>query len=368
VHWTAELEVPLKVLPSVADVVNGRPQLQDVRDLSIDDLLGRQQVRTDLASVEGMVRGRRVLVTGGGGSIGAEIARQVAADNPARLVLLDRDETHLFDAAADIDDCVEALLDVRDRDSVEQLFDHERPDIVFHAAANKHVPLLETHAREAVTTNVVGTDNIVQAARTHDVDHFVFVSTDKAVNPSSVMGASKRLGEQLVLGQAPPYSAWCAVRFGNVLGSRGSVVPTFMRQIERGGPITITHPDMTRFFMSIPEAVQLVLQAAALAEDREIFMLDMGEPVRIVDLANRMVALAGLRVGADIEVEVTGPRPGEKLEEELFLPDEEPSETAHPKIVRVQSPTPDPDHLGALVRELEDDLPCRDRLAVAETK
>jgi FlaA1/EpsC-like NDP-sugar epimerase len=349
---TAELGVPLKVLPGVNELVNGRPQLRDVRDLSIDDLLGRQQVRTDLASVAAMIRGRRVLVTGGGGSIGAEIARQVAGYEPSRLVLLDRDETHLFDAAADLEDCVEVLLDVRDRDGVDDLFARERPEIVFHAAANKHVPLLESHPREAVTTNVVGTDNIALAARAQAVEHLVFVSTDKAVNPRSVMGASKRLAERLVLGTAPSGAAWCAVRFGNVLGSRGSVVPTFMRQIRRGGPVTITHPDMTRFFMSIPEAVQLVLQAAALAEDREIFMLDMGEPVRIVDLANRMVALAGLRVGTDIEMRVIGPRPGEKLTEELHDPEEEPSLTVHPKIVRLQPAIPHRSDLEATVGAL----------------
>lgn len=362
----AELEVPLKVLPGVNELVNGQPRLRDVRDVSIDDLLGRQQVRTDLASVEAMIRGRRVLVTGAGGSIGAEIARQVANFAPSRLVLLDRDETHLFDAAADIGDCVEVLLDVRDRKQVNDLFARERPEIVFHAAANKHVPLLEAHPREAVTTNVVGTDNIVRAARANDVAHFVFVSTDKAVNPRSVMGASKRLAEQLVLAQAPAGAAWCAVRFGNVLGSRGSVVPTFVRQIQRGGPVTITHPEVTRFFMSIPEAVQLVLQAAALAEDREIFMLDMGEPIRIVDLAHRMISLAGLRVGVDIEVQVTGLRPGEKLTEELHTPDEQPRSTVHPQIVRLRPSIPGHDTLKVRVRRLADAVEDHDPVRIRD--
>jgi FlaA1/EpsC-like NDP-sugar epimerase len=333
----AELALPLKVLPSVSELMNGQPRLRDVRDLSIDDLLGRQQVTTDLASVQALIRGRRVLVTGGGGSIGSEIVRQVAAYEPARLLVLDRDETHLFDALASVGgDAVPVLLDIRDRERLSRLLLRERPDIVFHAAANKHVPLLETHPGEAAATNVFGTRNLVHAARTAGVSRVVFISTDKAVNPESVMGASKRVGEQLVLTGAPAGFGWCAVRFGNVLGSRGSVVPTFVRQIREGGPVTVTHPDMTRYFMSIPEAVQLVLQAAALAEDREVFMLDMGQPVRIVDLATRMISLAGLRVGTDISIEVTGPRPGEKLTEELHTIDETPLPTTHSKIVRLR--------------------------------
>jgi FlaA1/EpsC-like NDP-sugar epimerase len=333
----AELQLPLKVLPSVAELMHGEPQLHDVRDLSIDDLLGRQPIATDLASVATMIAGRRVLVTGGGGSIGSEIVRQVAAYSPAKLLVLDRDETNLFDAMATIGDRgTPVLLDVRDRDRLHRLFAAERPEIVFHAAANKHVPLLESHPAEAAATNVLGTRNLVRAARDAGVAHFVFVSTDKAVEPANVMGASKRLGEQLVLAHAPDDSSWCAVRFGNVLGSRGSVVPTFMRQIREGGPVTLTHPDMTRFFMSIPEAVQLVLQAAALADDRQIFMLDMGEPVRISDLAQRMISLAGLRVGVDIELEVTGLRPGEKITEELFTLDESPSGTDHPMIFQLR--------------------------------
>ena len=333
----ARLEVSLKVLPSVSELMNGQPQLRDVRDLSIDDLLGRQPVATDLHAVGEMIRGRRVLVTGGGGSIGSEIVRQVAAYEPSRLVVLDRDETHLFDALAAIEGRgVPSLIDVRDRTGLRQLFEDERPEIVFHAAANKHVPLLEAHPREAVATNVLGTENLVEIAGEFGVEHLVFVSTDKAVNPTSVMGASKHVAEQLVLSRAPESSRWCAVRFGNVLGSRGSVVPTFVRQIQQGGPVTLTHPEMTRYFMSIPEAVQLVLQAAALADDREVFMLDMGEPVRIVDLANRLISLAGYRVGVDIEVRVTGLRPGEKLAEELYALTEEPLPTSHPKILRLK--------------------------------
>ena len=361
---TAELGVPLKVLPSVSEMLNGQPNLRDVRDLSIDDLLGRQPVSTDLESVAAMIRGRRVLVTGGGGSIGSEIVRQVAEYDPARLVVLDRDETHLFDSMAAIGDRGEAvLLDIRNRERLEQLLREERPEIVFHAAANKHVPLLERHAAEAASTNVVGTDNLVAAARHAGVERLVFVSTDKAVQPTSVMGASKRLGEQVVLSGAPAGAGWCVVRFGNVLGSRGSVVPTFVRQIREGGPVTVTHPDMTRYFMSIPEAVQLVLQAAATAEDREVFMLDMGEPVRIMDLAARMITLAGRKVDVDIPIQITGLRPGEKLTEELHAPEERPSPTTHPKVVRLHSAIPrasdaqDVVHrLSAAIRTHDDDV------------
>ena len=349
---TSELGASLKVLPNVAELMNGQPQLRDVRDLSIEDLLGRQAIDTNLASVQTLVCGKRVLVTGGGGSIGSEIVRQVATYGPSRLVVLDRDETHLFDALAEIDtEGVPALLDIRDREGMVALFDRERPEIVFHAAANKHVPLLEDHPGEAVATNVLGTDNLVHAACEVGVERVVFISTDKAVNPASVMGASKRIGEQLVLSGAPVGAAWCAVRFGNVLGSRGSVVPTFVKQIQKGGPVTLTHPEMTRFFMSIPEAVQLVLQAAALAHDREVYMLDMGEPVRILDLAHRMISLAGYRVGVDVEVEITGLRPGEKLTEQLSTPEECPHPTEHPKIVELNPPLLPPEVVrGAIVR------------------
>ncbi|MCC5947014.1 MAG: polysaccharide biosynthesis protein [Nitriliruptoraceae bacterium] len=361
------LEVPLKVLPSVAEMVNGEAKLQDVRDLSIDDLLGRQPIAPALASAASLLRGRRVLVTGGGGSIGSEIVRQVAEYAPEKLIVLDRDETNLFDAMAGIQGRgTPVLLDVRDRDRLRRLFLRERPEIVFHAAANKHVPLLEAHPGEAAATNVLGTRNLVAAAREVGVERFVFVSTDKAVDPANVMGASKRIGERLVLSDVPEGAAWCAVRFGNVLGSRGSVVPTFMRQIREGGPVTLTHPDMTRFFMSIPEAVQLVLQAAALADDRQIFMLEMGEPVRILDLATRMISLAGMRPGVDIPIEVTGLRPGEKLTEELHTTDEVPSSTEHPKIFRLSTDAGAPQVLRTLIKDVVDALGRFDEEAIRE--
>jgi FlaA1/EpsC-like NDP-sugar epimerase len=356
--------VALKIVGGLAGRVQGDIGLRDVRDLQIDDLIGRAQIQTDLEAVRRMLAGRRVLITGAGGSIGSEIARQVARCAPSVLVALDHDESHLHDMAASIIDgtVVQVLADIRDDAAVQQVFDRHRPELVFHAAAHKHVPLLEDHPAEAVRTNVVGTENLLRAAASVGVERFVFISTDKAVQPSSVMGASKRLGEQLVLGHAPPGATHAAVRFGNVLGSRGSVVPTFARQIAEGGPVTVTDPRMTRYFMSIEEAVQLVLQAAALATGGDLFVLDMGEPVRIIDLAERMIRLAGLRVGADVEVRVTGVRPGEKLVEELLAEDEPSVGTAHPAISRI-APTLPPraqvdaevQRLGTLAYELRDD-------------
>ncbi len=334
--------VALRIVPGMSSTVGTRVSISDVRDLRIEDLLGRKQVVTDLDGVRRLLEGKRVLVTGAGGSIGSEISRQVAACDPASLVLVDHDETHLYDAANSVHHTnVQVLADIRDRELMLHVFATHRPEVVFHAAAHKHVPLLEDHPCEAALTNVVGTANVLEAAELVHVERLVFISTDKAVVPSSVMGASKRLGEQLVLGQAPEGTRYCAVRFGNVLGSRGSVVPTFMRQIAAGGPVTVTDPAMTRFFMSIEEAVQLVLQSAALAEGGELFMLDMGESVRILDLAERMIRLSGREVGRDIEIKVTGVRPGEKLVEELRDCEEQTFATIHPSIMRVQPlPTP----------------------------
>ena len=332
-----EAGVALKIVPPVRELLGGRVSVRDVRDLRIEDLLGRQQVETDLAEVRRLLADRVVLITGAGGSIGSEIARQVAAARPSRLVLVDHDETHLHDAAADLPMAVEqALVDIRDPRLVRELVARHRPHVIFHAAAHKHVPLLEQHPAEAVKTNVVGTWNLVTAAADFGVDRFVFISTDKAVQPSSVMGASKRIGEQIVAAMAPPGSRYCSVRFGNVLGSRGSVIPTFARQIAAGGPVTVTDPRMTRFFMSVHEAVQLVLQASAFAAGGEVFMLEMGSPVNILDLAKLMIRLSGRNVGSEIAVRITGPRPGEKLEEELQAPDEMSFPTTHPSIVRLQ--------------------------------
>lgn len=345
--------VALKIVDGIAGRMRGGAGIRHIRALRIDDLIGREQVETDLEAVRRMVAGRRVLVTGAGGSIGSEIVRQVARCGPATLVALDHDESHLHDLATTLDgSAVQLLADVRDRTAVEHAFHRHHPEIVFHAAAHKHVPLLEDHPSEAILTNVAGTQHLLDAAAAVGVQRFVFISTDKAVAPKSVMGASKRLGEHLVLGQAPPGATHAAVRFGNVIGSRGSVVPTFVRQIEEGGPVTVTDERMTRYFMSIREAVQLVLQAAALAEGGDLFVLDMGEPVRILDLAERMIRLSGARPGIDIEVRVTGVRPGEKLAEELLNEDEPARPTVHESITRISPTLPAPEELRAAVIRL----------------
>ena len=368
-------DVALKIVPGIGTAMRGAASLRDVRDLRIEDLLGREQISTDLDAVRAMLTGRSVLITGAGGSIGSEIVRQVAACDPERVVLVDHDETHLHDIAADLDPngpAILALCDIRNRKQMMAVFETHRPTVVFHAAAHKHVPLLEAHPAEAVHTNVVGTANIVDCALAVGVERLVMISTDKAVYPSSVMGASKRLCEQLVMSRAPAGAAYCAVRFGNVLGSRGSVVPTFVRQIDAGGPVTVTDRRMTRFFMSIREAVQLVLQAAALSDEAahgEVFMLDMGEPVVIYDLAERMIRLSGRKPGTDIEIRITGTRPGEKLSEELTALDESTTATQHPSIRRVSPIAIEPRLLERGLRELQqlalklDDEGCATLLA-----
>lgn len=327
--------LPVKVLPNLGEMVGESVSIRDVRDLEIRDLLGRPEISTDLDAVKAMVQGRCVLVTGGGGSIGSEIARQVEAFGPGRLVLLDSDETHLHDAMAKLEhpELAESLLaNIRDSARIRSAFDEIRPDVVLHAAALKHVPVLETNAVEAIKTNIEGMESIVDAAVATNVRRFVFISTDKAVNPSSVMGATKWFGEQLMLSRAPAGSSWSCVRFGNVLGSRGSVLPTFERQIREGGPVTVTDARMTRFFMSVQEAVQLVLQAGAMSSAQNIYMLEMGEPVRIMELAERMIRLTGQEPGIDVKVNITGMREGEKLAEQLRTPDEAVSDTEHPSI------------------------------------
>ena len=346
--------VPLKVLPPVRELLNDRPSVRDARDINIEDLLGRAQVATDIEQIRSVVGGATVLITGAGGSIGSEIAKQVAELGPGRLVLLDHDETHLHDVNGRLEAPAELdLTDIRDRDRMAKLVRDLRPDVVFHAAAHKHVPLLEAQPAEAVRTNVLGTYNLAVAAAEAGVDRLVFISSDKAVRPSNVLGYSKWLGEQLVLLLAPQGSRWCSVRFGNVLGSRGSVIPTFARQISEGGPVTVTDPRMTRFFMSVRESVQLVLQASTLSEGGEIFMLDMGEAVNILELAERMVRLSGHQVGTEIPIRFSGRRPGEKLAEDLQNPEEQAHPTPHPSIVRLTATRIDAERLDKSTGELE---------------
>jgi FlaA1/EpsC-like NDP-sugar epimerase len=351
-----EAAVVLRVLPSVREVVGGRVTARDLRDLRIEDLLGRQQVETDIEAVAAIVAGRRVLVTGAGGSIGSEIAHQIAALHPGHVLLLDHDETHLHDVQVDLDGSSRTtpiLGDVRDRDRMFDVLCRHRPHVVFHAAADKHVPLLETHPEEAVLTNVLGTANVADAAVAAGVERFVLISTDKAVNPVSVMGASKRFAEQVVRSLHGSGSVFCAVRFGNVLGSRGSVIPTFFRQIARGGPVTVTDPRMRRFFMSVEEAVRLVLQAAAFSTGGEVFTLDMGAPINILDLARKLIRLSGRVPGRDIPVVIVGPRPGEKLEEDIVALDEVSLPSPHPSITVSRPPIPDPALLRRAIREME---------------
>jgi len=329
--------VPVKVLPDMADMIHPRVSVREARDLAIDDLLGRRQADVDFREVQSQFHGRRVLVTGGGGSIGSEIAQQVARLEPAALIVLDHDETHLHDAAQQIHEPLEQVLaDVRDRAEIESVFDRLRPDVVFHAAAHKHVPILERHACQAVETNVFGTVNVVDAAARIGTERLVLVSTDKAAEPASVMGASKWLAEQALLARAPAGRRYCSVRFGNVLGSRGSVIPTFQAQIDAGGPVTVTDPRMTRFFMSLREAVSLVLQASAVSENHEVFMLEMGEPVNVLDLARRMIELNGYTVDDDIRIEIIGARPGEQLSESVHGDGEQILSTPWPAILALR--------------------------------
>jgi len=353
--------LPARTVPGLFEILSGRVGVSSLRPVQIEDLLRREPVRTDLDQVKALVEKETVLVTGAGGSIGSELCRQVARLGPARLVLLGHGENSIFSIHRELEErfsglrVVPVIADVRDQPRIQAVMARHRPSVVFHAAAHKHVPLMEWNVVESVTNNVVGTRNVVEAALAAGTSHMVLISTDKAVLPTNVMGATKRVAEQLVQEAAQRSGRhFIAVRFGNVLGSRGSVVPNFLRQIEAGGPITVTHPEMRRYFMTIPESVQLVLQAAVLGRGGEVFVLDMGEPVKIVDLARDLIRLSGLEVDRDIEIKFTGVRPGEKLYEELFFGAEVAVATNHPKVLcsRQADVTPGmPALLDRLLRE-----------------
>jgi FlaA1/EpsC-like NDP-sugar epimerase len=332
-----------RTVPGLYEILSGEKRVSALRQIEIQDLLRREPIKTDLEQVASLVRGRVVMVTGAGGSIGSELCRQLARLRPRQIIAVGRGENSIFELLQELGRTFPhvpvqpVIADVRDHTRMDAVIGMYRPFSVFHAAAHKHVPLMEANVAEAVLNNVVGTQNLVTLSARYDVQHFVLISTDKAVCPTSVMGATKRIAEQLVHEVAAErHSGYVSVRFGNVLGSRGSVVPTFLQQIADGGPVTITHPDMTRYFMTIPEAVQLVLQAAALGDRGEVFVLDMGEPVRVLDLAIDLVRLSGLKPGIDIEVHFTGTRPGEKLYEELFFTGARVQPTDHPKILRAR--------------------------------
>ncbi|MDF2095826.1 polysaccharide biosynthesis protein [Aquibaculum arenosum] len=340
----ARAKVPCITLPRLSELASGRVGIARLRAVQLEDLLGREVVEIDAAAVRRFIAGKTILVTGAGGSIGSELVRQIAAQDPRHLILLDSGEYNLYAIEREVAERFPglafsaSLTDIRDRARLRTVFERYRPEIVVHAAAYKHVPLVESNPVAGVEANVFGTRNVADLAVEFEAATFVEVSTDKAVNPRNVMGASKRLAEiycQALDGRSQ--TAFITTRFGNVLGSAGSVVPLFRRQIESGGPVTVTHPDITRYFMTIPEAVSLILQAAAMGEGGEIFVLDMGEPVRIADLARQMIQLSGLLPGEDIGIAYTGLRPGEKLTEELFHPQEALAPTAHPKIMRARA-------------------------------
>jgi dTDP-glucose 4,6-dehydratase len=338
----------MMVMPLLSEILEDGMRLTDLRDVAIEDVIGRQPVDTEVESIAGYVAGKRVLVTGAGGSIGGELCRQLSKYGPQELIMLDRDETGLHGVQMtisghgllDSDDVV--LADIRDKEAIQEIFDHRRPEVVFHAAALKHLPMLEQYPEEAWKTNVQGTLNVLTAARSIGVKTFVNISTDKAANPISVLGHSKRTAERLTAWAAVQSGeSYLSVRFGNVIGSRGSVLPTFITQIEAGGPVTVTHPEVTRYFMTIPEACQLVIQAGAIGRPGEALILDMGHPIKILDVAKRVIA----RSGRPTAIVFTGLRDGEKLHEELFGRREHDDRPFHPKVTHTAVPPLDPDAL-----------------------
>jgi len=338
-----------RTMPGIYELIGGKVSVNRLREVDITDLLRREPVRVNDEAVGAALEGKRVLVTGAGGSIGRELCRQIARRNPAELVLLGHGENSIFEILLELgQDYPELLLspiiaDVRNAERLGQIFQHHQPQVVFHAAAHKHVPLMQANVVEAITNNVLGTRNVVQTALDHNVERFVLISTDKAVRPSSIYGATKRLAEMIVLEAASTTKrAFKVVRFGNVLGSRGSIIPIFKQQISRGGPVTVTHPDMYRFFMTIPEAVYLVLQAASMEHGGETFVLNMGQPVRILDLVEDLIRLSGLEPHRDIEIMYSGIRPGEKLTEELWDEGTPLAKTFHPDIFRLENDVSSP--------------------------
>ncbi|MBN8048005.1 polysaccharide biosynthesis protein [Paraclostridium bifermentans] len=330
----------LKTIPGIFEIIDGKVDIKKIRDVQIEDLLGREPVKVNLDEISGYLQNKVVLVTGGGGSIGSELCRQVSSLNPKQLIILDNYENNAYAIQQELVrkygtslNLITVIASIREEKRMDDIFNKYKPEVVFHAAAHKHVPLMEKNPSEAVKNNIFGTKNVAVLSDKYKVKRFVLISTDKAVNPTNIMGATKRAAEMIIQAMnEKSETEFVAVRFGNVLGSNGSVIPLFKKQIEEGGPITITHPEITRYFMTIPEAVQLVIQAGAMTKGGEIFVLDMGEPVKIVDLAKNLIKLSGFEEDVDICIEFTGLRPGEKLYEELLMSEEGLTDTSHEKI------------------------------------
>lgn len=362
VNHCEKLKVGLKIIPSISEIIDGKIAVNQMREVQIEDLLERAPVKLDANQMSAYIKGKCVLISGAGGSIGSEICRQVAGFGPGQMILLGHGENSIYEIWVELKNrfrdsisLVSFIGDIRDLPRMEELFRRHKPDVVFHAAAHKHVPLMECNSIEAISNNIFGTRNIVDLSEKYGVLRFIFLSTDKAVNPMSIMGTTKRISEIVISSRARNgKTKYMIVRFGNVLGSRGSVIPTFKHQIKMGGPVTVTNEEMARYFMTIPEAVQLVIQAGAMGNGGEIFILDMGKPVKIIDLAKNIIRLSGLELDKDIKIEINGIRPGEKINEELVNSGESLENTDVAKIFKVNTCIVDKNELDKFLADIEE--------------
>lgn len=373
-HICKETDANVKMLPSISDLIYGDIELSQIRDVKIEDLLGREEINLELSKLSDFLKGKRVMVTGGGGSIGSELCRQIARYNPESLLILDIYENNAYEIQNELLRDFSSLnlktyiASIRDETRLDKIFEREKPQVIFHAAAHKHVPLMEFNPQEAIKNNVFGTFNTARVACRHNVEKFVLISTDKAVNPTNVMGATKRVCEMIVQSlNTKSKTDFVAVRFGNVLGSNGSVIPLFKKQIESGGPVTVTDERINRFFMTIPEACQLVLEAGSMAHGGEIFVLDMGEPVKIIDLAKDLIKLSGLEPNVDIDIEIIGLRPGEKLYEEILINPDDMNKTKNDKIYIEKSQVVDYSDLCMQLDKLKNCVKTQDKELIKKT-